>query len=104
MWKNTVELDRSQMKLRCMCIAYWIPQATRHGVSIFNNKKFGNLYRGIIDFKKVYQPRTNKYGMRRVIGYRFHSTLARWANHFSSYSMYTGLVMLGRQKYTQQKH
>jgi hypothetical protein len=29
-----------------------------------------------------------------------HSILARWRNHFS-YWIYMGLMMLGRQKYTQ---
>jgi len=29
MWKNMVELDRSQMKIWCMRIACWIPKATK---------------------------------------------------------------------------
>jgi len=28
MWKNTVEPDRSQMTVRCMCSSRWIPKAT----------------------------------------------------------------------------
>ena len=27
-WKNTVESDRPQMKIGCMCIPYGIPKAT----------------------------------------------------------------------------
>jgi hypothetical protein len=44
-------------------------------------KNIRNLYRGIIDFKEGYQPRTN------IVKDDFitdsHSILARWSNHFS---------------------
>jgi hypothetical protein len=34
-----------------------------------------------------------------------HSILARWRKHFShSYLMYIGLMMISREKYTQQSH
>jgi hypothetical protein len=40
----------------------------KHTVSVFLIIKIiRDLYRGIIDFKKVYQLRTNKYGIRRMI-------------------------------------
>ena len=28
LWRNTVEADRQQMAIRCMCFACWIPKAT----------------------------------------------------------------------------
>jgi len=47
-------------------------------------KNIRNLYRGINDFKKVYQPRTNvvKEDKGDFIAYS-HSILARWRNCFS---------------------
>jgi len=42
------------------------------------------LYRGINDFKKVYQPRTNIVKDENVeLVTDSHSILARWKNHFS---------------------
>ena len=64
-----------------------------------------DLYRGIIDFKKGYHPRTNI--VRDEKGYLVtdsHSILARCRNHFSQLFNVRGLVMLGRQQYTQQNH
>ena len=42
------------------------------------------MYRGINDFKKVYQPRTNIVKDENVeLVTDSHSILARWKNHFS---------------------
>jgi hypothetical protein len=42
------------------------------------------LYRGIIDLKRCYQPRTNIVKGEKVdLVADFHSVLARWMNHFS---------------------
>ena len=52
-----------------------------------NNSKIKNirdLYRGISDFKKGYQPRTNIVKDEKGdLGTDSHSVLARWRNHFS---------------------
>jgi hypothetical protein len=40
-----------------------------------------NLYRGISDFKKGYQPRINTVKAEKVTD--SHSTVASWRNHFS---------------------
>ena len=47
-------------------------------------KNIRDLYRGIIDFKKVYQPRTSiiKDEKGDLVA-DSHSILARWRNHFS---------------------
>jgi hypothetical protein len=47
-------------------------------------KNFRDMYRGINDFKKGYQPRTNivKNEKGDLVAYS-HSILARWRNHFS---------------------
>jgi hypothetical protein len=47
------------------------------------NKNIRDLYRGISDFKKGYQPRTNvvKDEKGEVVA-DSHSILARWGNHF----------------------
>jgi len=47
-------------------------------------KNIGNLFRGIIDFKKGYQPRTNivKEEKGNLVA-DFYSILARWRKHFS---------------------
>jgi hypothetical protein len=43
-----------------------------------------DLYRDINDFKKSYQPRTNRVGReKRDLITDTHSSLARWRNHFS---------------------
>jgi hypothetical protein len=64
------------------------------------DKNIRDLYRGINDFKKGYQPRNNivKDDKGDFVA-DSHSILARWRNYFSQ-----GLMMLGRQKYTQQNH
>ena len=42
------------------------------------------MYRGISDFKKGYQPRTNIVNLEKgVLFADCHSILARWRNHFS---------------------
>jgi len=66
-------------------------------------KNIIDLYWDISEFKKGYQPRT--YVVNDEKGSWVadsHSILARWRNHFSELLM--GLMMLGRQKYTQQNH
>jgi C4-type Zn-finger protein len=47
-------------------------------------KNIRELYRGIVDFKKGYQPRTNivKDEKGDLVA-DSHSILARWRNHFS---------------------
>jgi len=54
---------------------------------LWTNSKIKNirdLYRGINDFKKDYQPRTNilKYEKGDLVA-DSHSILGRWMNHFS---------------------
>ena len=69
-------------------------------------KNIKDLYRGIIDFTKGYQPRTNvvKDEKGDLVAYSY-SILARWRKSFSPrYWMYMGLMMLSGQKYTQQNH
>ena len=73
-----------------------------------NNSKIKNirdLYRGINEFKKGYQPRNNiaKDDKGDLVA-EFHSILARWRNYFSQILNYKGLMTLGREKYTQQNH
>ena len=72
------------------------------------NSKIQNirdLYRGINDFKKGYQPRCNivKDEKRDLVA-DSHSIVARWRNISPSYSMCMGLRTLGGQKYTQQNY
>jgi len=72
------------------------------------NSKIHNirdLYRGINDVKKGYQPRCNivKDEKRDLVA-DCHSIVARWRNYFSQLFNVHGLRMLGRQKYTQQNH
>jgi len=61
------------------------------------------LYRGINDMKKGYQPRTRivKDEKGEFVA-DSHNIMARWRNYFSQILKYMGLVMSGRQKYTQQ--
>jgi hypothetical protein len=49
-----------------------------------NMKNIRNLYRGISDFKKGYQPRANIIKDEKSdLVTDSHSILARWKNHFS---------------------
>jgi hypothetical protein len=69
-------------------------------------KNIKDLRRGIYEFSKDYQPRTNvlnDYEKGDLIA-DSHSILARWRNHFSQLLNVQGLMMLGGQKYTQQNH
>jgi hypothetical protein len=93
-------------------------EASRHfrnkkkGISKINefetnskNKNIRDLYRGISNFKKAYQPRTNvvkdEKGDQVADSY---SISARWRNYFSQLLNVMGLMMLGRLKYIQQGH
>jgi len=68
MWKNTAELDRTTAEIMVHVHCTLDTSGYKHTVSIFSIIKIiRDLYRGIIDFKKVYQLRTNKYGTRRMI-------------------------------------
>jgi len=71
------------------------------------NSKITNIrdvYRGINDFTKSYQPRI-QYGMRRAIWLRRAPVFWLGEGTISlRCTMYMGLVILGRQKYTQQNH
>jgi hypothetical protein len=61
------------------------------------NSKFNDvtdLYRGINDFKKGYQPRTIIVKDEKVdVVADSHSIMARWRNYFSQ--LYMGLRMMG---------
>jgi len=70
------------------------------------NSKINNisdLYRGINDMKKGYQPRTRivKDEKGDLVA-DSHSIMARWRNSFSQILHVHGVSELGRQKYTQQ--
>jgi len=69
-------------------------------------KNIRDLYRGIIDFKEGYQPRTSiVMDETGDLVTNSHSVLAGWRNIFSQlFIMYIGLVMLGRHTYIQQNH
>jgi hypothetical protein len=67
-------------------------------------KNVRNLCSGISDYKKGFQPRTNKVRDNKdVLITDSHSILVWWRNHFSQLLNVHGLMMLGRQKYRQQK-
>jgi len=66
-------------------------------------KNIRDLYRGISEFKKGYQPRNNTVKDEKG-GLVAHSILARWRNYFSQILNCKGLMTLGRKKYTQQNH
>ena len=67
------------------------------------NKNIRDLYRGISDFQKGYQPRTNI--VKDEKGDCLQTPTVFWLGTISvSYWMYMELMMLGRQKYTQQNH
>jgi len=68
-------------------------------------KNIRDLYRSIIDFNNGYQPRINivKDDNGDLVA-DSHSILARWRNYFSKILNVHGLMMLGRQEYTQQNH
>ena len=64
-----------------------------------------DLYRGISDFKKGYQPRCNRVKDEKSdLVADSHGIVARWRNYFSQLFNVHGVRMLGRQKYTQQNH
>jgi hypothetical protein len=68
-------------------------------------KSIRDLYRGISDFKKGYQPRTNI--VQNDKGVWLQAPTIFWLGGGTvalSCSRYMGLVMLGRQKYIQQNH
>ena len=71
------------------------------------NSKIKNnwaLYRGIKDFKKGYQPRTNTVKDEKGdLVADSHSILATWRNQFYQILNYVGL-MLRIKKYTLQDH
>jgi hypothetical protein len=70
-------------------------------------KNIRTLYRSINDFKKGYQPRTAIVKDDKVIWLQTPTVFwLRGGNISFICSMYSymGLVMLGRQKYTQQNH
>jgi hypothetical protein len=51
--------------------------------TLSKNKNIRDLYRGINDFKKGYQPRTNVVKDEKCdLVSESHSILARWRNHF----------------------
>ena len=75
------------------------------------NSKINNirdLYRGINDLKKGYQPRCNIVKDEKCdLVEDSHSIVLKWRSYFSQlFDVHgvMGLRMLGRQKYTQQNH
>ena len=62
-----------------------LPRAKTDDLEINSKiKNNGNLYRGINDFKKGYQPRTNRVKHEKGdLVKDTHSVLARWRNNFS---------------------
>ena len=62
-------------------------------------KNMRDLYRGINEFKKVHQYRTNIVkGEKGDLVADSHSILARWRNYISQLLNVMGLIILGRQK------
>jgi hypothetical protein len=69
------------------------------------NKNTRDLYRGINEFKKGYQPRTNLVKDERGdLLAEPHKFLDRWKNYFCELLMYTERVVLGRLKCIQLSH
>ena len=67
-------------------------------------KNIRDLYRGISDFKKGYEPRTNVGNDENSdLVADPYSIVARWRNYFSTFGMFMGLMIL-RNGYTQQNH
>jgi len=68
-------------------------------------KNIKDLYRGTNDFKKGYQPRTNKVKDEKGdLVTDSHNTLGRWRKKFSQLFNVHGVSNAGRQKYTQENH
>jgi len=68
-------------------------------------KNIKDLCRGITDFKKGYQPRTNKVKDEKGdLVTDSHNILARWRNHFSQLFNVHEVSDAGRQKYILQNH
>jgi hypothetical protein len=66
-------------------------------------KNIRDLYKGIIEFKKGYQPRTNIVQGEKSDLFTDCNSIWLGVGIISlSSSLYIGLVMLGRQKYIQQ--
>jgi hypothetical protein len=64
------------------------------------NKNIGDLYRGITEFKKGYEPKTNLVKDERGdLLVDPQKILARWKNYFCQL-----LNVQGRLKFTQQSH
>jgi hypothetical protein len=67
-----------------------------------NINNIRDLNRGINDFKRGYQPRTNIVKDEKGDLFRdHHSILAGWRKHLPHPPMYKGLVTLSRQTYIQ---
>jgi hypothetical protein len=72
-----------------------------------NNKNIRNLYRGITEFKKGYQPKTNLIKDERGdLLADPQKILTRWKNYFCQLLNVQGpgSSLLGRLKFTQQSH
>jgi hypothetical protein len=69
------------------------------------NKSIRDLCRGINEFKKGYQPRTNMVKAENGdLLADSHSILNRWKNYFCQLLNYMELIMLGRSKYIPLSH
>ena len=89
--------------MRRVVNAVYIFHSVFFDISKINNIR--DLYRGINDFKKGYQPRCNIVKDEKVTWLLTTKVLWLGGGTISpSYSMCMGLRMLGRQKYTQQNH
>ena len=68
-------------------------------------KNIRDLYRGISEFKKGYQPRTNLVkDQKGDLVADSHSILAKWRNNFAQLLNVYGVNDVSRQKHTEQKH
>jgi hypothetical protein len=70
------------------------------------NNNIRDLYRGITEFKKGYQTKTNLVRDEREDVYADpRKILTRWKNYFCQLlNVYRGQGVLGRLKFTQQSH
>jgi hypothetical protein len=68
------------------------------------NKNIRDLYRGITEFKKCYQPKTNLVKGERGDLADPQLILTRWKNYVCQLLNVQGQVVLGRPKFTQQSH
>jgi hypothetical protein len=84
---------------RLNCCGYIRNFGNENGVTAMNsrNKKIGDLYRGINEFNRGHQPRSNLVKDENVdLLADFHNVVNRWKNTFLICSMCIVSVMLPR--------